>query len=146
MPAFRRWLFMDRRKMLALLGVSPALVAGMPSLASAAPEPASAAARSESNGLVTVLNPGIATQFAERVPLTPRLHTLEGKKIYLVDTDWDGQTSGVLQEMQTWFAQHMPSVKIIYKMKRGSFEADDPGLWKEIAASGGDGVILGVAG
>ncbi len=137
---------MDRRKMLALLGVSPALVAGAPSFASASPGPAPAAASSESNGLVTVLNPGIATKFAERKPLAPRLHTLEGKTIYLVDTDWDGQTSGVLQEMQAWFAQHMPSVKIIYKMKRGTFVADDPGLWKEIAASGGDGVIMGVAG
>jgi hypothetical protein len=137
---------MDRRKMLALLGVSPALVAGAPSFASASPGPAPAAASSESNGLVTVLNPGVATKLAERKPLAPRLHTLEGKKIYLVDTDWDGQTSGVLQEMEAWFAQHMPDVKIVYKMKRGMFTTDDPGLWKEIAASGGDGVIIGVAG
>jgi hypothetical protein len=137
---------MDRRKMLALLGVSPALVAGTPSFASTAPVPAPAVANGEPNGLVTVLNPGIATQFAERLPLAPRLHTLEGKTIYLVDTDWDGQTSGVLQEMQAWFAQHMPDVNIIYKMKRGMFTTDDPGLWKEIAANHGDGVILGVAG
>jgi hypothetical protein len=137
---------MDRRKMLALLGVSPALVAGTPSFARTAPVSAPAAANGEPNGLVTVLNPGIATKFAERKPLAPRLHTLKGKTIYLVDTDWDGQTSGVLQEMQAWFAQHMPSVKIIYKMKRGTFAADDPGLWKEIADSGGDGVIFGVAG
>jgi hypothetical protein len=137
---------MDRRKMLALLGVSPALVASTPSFASASPRPATATFGSASNDLVTVLNPGIATKFAERIPLAPRLHTLEGKTIYLVDTDWDGQTSGVLQEMQTWFAQHMPGVKIIYKMKKGNFATDDPGLWKEIAASGGDGVIFGVAG
>jgi hypothetical protein len=137
---------MDRRKMLALLGVSPALVAGTPSFASASRGPAPAAASSESNGLVTVLNPGIATKFAERIPLAPRLHTLDGKTIYLVDTDWDGQTSGVLEEIQAWFAQRMPSVKIIYKMKKGNFAADDPGLWKEIATSGGDGVIIGVAG
>ncbi len=137
---------MDRRKMLALLGASPALVAATPSFASTAPMPAPTVASSEPNGLVTVLNPGIATKFAERIPLAPRLQTLEGKTIYLVDTDWDGQTSGVLQQMQAWFAQHMPGVKIIYKMKKGNFATDDPGLWKEIAASRGDGVIIGVAG
>jgi hypothetical protein len=137
---------MDRRKMLALLGASPALVAGAPSFVRTAPVPAPVAASREANGLVTVLNPGIATKFAERLPLAPRLHTLEGKTIYLVDTDWEGQTSGVLEEMKAWFAQHMPSVKTIYKMKRGNFATDDPGLWKEIADSGGDGVIIGVAG
>jgi hypothetical protein len=139
---------MDRRKMLALLGVSPALVAGTPSYARTAPAlPVNTAGR-EPEGLVTVLNPAIETKFAERVPLAPRLHTLEGKTIYLVDTDWGGmeQNGGILRQMQSWFAQHMPSVKTIIKMKRGNFVTDDPALWKEIAANHGDGVIIGVAG
>ena len=34
---------------------------------------------------ITVLNPAISTKIAERVPLVPRLDTLEGKTIYLVD-------------------------------------------------------------
>jgi hypothetical protein len=135
---------MDRRKMLALLGVSPALVAGTPSFAATAP----AAASCQPNALVTVLNPGIETKLAERVPLAPRLHSLKGKTIYLVDTDWGGmeQNGGILRQMQAWFAQHMPSVKTIIKMKSGNFVTDDPALWKEIAENHGDGVIIGVAG
>jgi hypothetical protein len=142
---------MDRRKMLALLGVSPALAAVAPSFARtapAAPETAAAASCSSDNGMVSVLNPAIATRFAERVPLAPRLSTLEGKTIYLVDTDWGGmqQNDGILQEIQKWFAQNMPSVKTIIKIKAGNFVTDDPGLWKEIAQNHGDGVIIGVAG
>jgi len=40
--------------------------------------------------LITVLNPAISTKLAERVPLGPRLNTLEGKTIYLVDMQWGG--------------------------------------------------------
>jgi hypothetical protein len=139
---------MDRRKMLALLGASPALVAGTPAFARTTPSPIPAAAGGGSEELVTVLNPGIETKLAERVPLAPRLHTLKDKTIYLVDTDWGGmeQNGGILHEMQAWFAQNMPSVKTIYKMKGGNFVTDDPALWKEIAGNHGDGVIIGVAG
>ncbi len=139
---------MDRRKMLALLGASPALVAGSSSFASAAPLAAPDAAGCESGSLVSVLNPGIETRLANRVPLAPRLSTLQGKTLYLVDFDWGGmeKNGGVLFEIQHWFAQHMPSVKTIYKIKSGNFVTDDPGLWKEIADKHGDGVIIGVAG
>jgi hypothetical protein len=143
---------MDRRKMLALLGLSPALAAATPPFARLAPAslsaaPAGGACASESSA-VTVLNPGIVTKLADRIPLAPRLRTLEGKTVYLVDTDWGGmeQNGGILHEMQAWFAQHMPSVKTIYKIKRGNFVTDDPGLWKEFAENRGNGVIIGVAG
>jgi hypothetical protein len=97
--------------------------------------------------LVTVLNPAIKDKLAERVPLAPRLGTLEGKTIYIVDTNYEGMGHlPVLEEMQAWFAKNMPSVKIIRKLKSGNYVADDPALWKEIAANKADGVIIGVAG
>ena len=97
--------------------------------------------------LITVLNPAVADKLAERVPLTPRLDTLEGKTIYLVDTNYEGMGRlPVLDEMQAWFARNMPGVKIIMKLKSGNYAADDPALWKEIAANKGNGVIIGVAG
>ncbi|MGH9717874.1 MAG: hypothetical protein ACRD4R_14275 [Candidatus Acidiferrales bacterium] len=138
---------MDRRKMLALLGAGPALV-GSPLFASTAPVPVPAAGGCGSDGLVSILNPGIETKLANRVPLAPRLSTLQGKTIYLVDFDWGGmqQNGSIQHEMQRWFAQHMPGVKTIYKIKGGNFVTDDPGLWKEIADNHGDGVIIGVAG
>ncbi len=139
---------MDRRKMLALLGISPALAAGTSAFARTAPLAAPDAAGCGSEGLVSVLNPGIETKLANRVPLAPRLATLQGKTIYVVDFDWGGmqQNGDVLHEMQRWFAQHMPSVKTIYKIKSGNFVTDDPALWKEIADNHGDAVIIGVAG
>lgn len=100
------------------------------------------------DGLITILNPAVTTRLADRVPLAPRLDTLEGKTIYLVDDNWGGMgENGILhEEMQAWFAKHMPGVKIVRKIKEGNFVTDDPALWKEIADNKGDGVILGVAG
>ena len=135
---------MDRRKMLALLGVSPALVAGTPSFARTPPVPAPAAASREPNGLVTVLNPGIATKFAERIPLAPRLHTLEGKTIYLVDVGFGGGYE-FLEEVVAWFSRKMPAVKTVLRRKRGNMFLDDPELWAEVKDKG-HAVIFGVGG
>ena len=97
--------------------------------------------------LIIVLNPAVTEKLAERVPLAPRLDTLEGKTIYLVDMNYEGfGRTAVLYEMQAWFARSMPGVKTIIKLKSGSYVADDPALWKEIAANKGNGVIIGVAG
>jgi hypothetical protein len=105
------------------------------------------AAASEDN-LITVLNPAVTEKLAERVPLVaPRLDILEGKTIYLVDMNYEGfGPTPVFDEIQTWFAQNMPGVETIYKLKSGNYVADDPALWKEISENGGNGVIMGVAG
>ncbi|HTX16584.1 MAG TPA: hypothetical protein VMD77_14895 [Candidatus Baltobacteraceae bacterium] len=139
---------MDRRKMLALLGVSPALVAGGPAYGRTTPASHPEDGISASGRILTVLNPGVTAELAKRVPLTARLDTLDGKTIYLVDFDWGGmgQNDGFLQEMQAWFTEHIPKVKTIIKLKKGNFVTDDPALWKEIADNKGDGVFLGVAG
>ncbi len=46
----------------------------------------------------------------DRVPLTPRLSTLEGKTIFLVDIGWGGDQAapGIYEEMKAWFAKNMP--------------------------------------
>ena len=110
--------------------------------------PAWAASDTAQGRLITVLNPAIETKLADRVPLAPRLSTLEGKTIYLVDTDWEGLGHNTIieEEIQKWFAKHMPGVKTIVKVKKGGYMQDDPALWKEIADNHGDGVVIGVAG
>jgi hypothetical protein len=110
--------------------------------------PAQAGTADSKDRLITVLNPAITTQYADRVPLAPRLDTLDGKTIYLVDTNWEGMehNTAVLEEMQKWFAEHMPKVKTVIKVKRGSYMTDDKALWQEIDEAGGDAVIIGVAG
>jgi hypothetical protein len=96
---------------------------------------------------ITVLNPAVPDKLAARAPLAPRLDTLEGKTIYLVDTNYEGMgRTPVLEEMQAWFAKNMPNTKLIFKLKSRNYAEDDPALWKEIASSKADGVIIGVAG
>ena len=103
--------------------------------------------RPDSDGLITVLNPAVANRMAQRLPLAPRLDTLEGKTIYMVDINWGGPEAAlnIFEEMQGWFAKNMPGVKTVLKMKKGGYEMDDPELWKEIGSKG-NAAILGVSG
>ena len=93
---------------------------------------------------ITVMNPAIAGKFAKRVPLSPRLDTLEGKTIYMVDNQWGGPEGAyqLFEEMQVWFAENMPSVKTILRRTEGNMFTDDPALWKEISEKG-DAAIIG---
>ena len=113
-------------------------------LCSIGPSPA---AGDTSNEKIAVMNPGITDKLAERISLVPRLDTLEGKTIYIVDTNYEGfGRLPVLEEMQAWFAKNKPGIKTILKLKSGNYVADDPALWKEIAANKGSAAIIGVAG
>jgi hypothetical protein len=96
---------------------------------------------------ITVLNPAIESKMADRVPLSPRLTALEGKTLYLVDINWGGPEAAysVFEEIQAWFAQNMPTVKIIIKRKAGSYTTDDKPLWAEIKKNG-DAALIGISG
>ncbi len=96
---------------------------------------------------ITVLNPEVASKMAKRAPLCPRLTTLEGKTLYLVDINWGGPDAAysVYEEMKDWFAKNMPSVKVVIKRKRGPYSQDDPELWKEIAQNG-HAALIGISG
>ena len=141
--SFQKELEMKRKLLLSncLLAVAVLILSGI------APAQTSRDAAASKDKLITVLNPAVIDKLAERVPLAPRLDTLEGKTIYIVDTNYEGfGRLPVLEEMQAWFAKNMPGVKTIPKLKSGNYAADDPALWKEIAANRGNGVIIGVAG
>jgi hypothetical protein len=47
--------------------------------------------------------------------------------------------------MQAWFAQKVPSLKIVIKRKAGMYSQDDPALWKEIAKNG-NAALIGISG
>ena len=49
-----------------------------------------------------------------RKALAPRLDTLDGKTVYLVDCRFD-DSDIFLKQMQAWFAEHMPGVKTVFK-------------------------------
>ena len=102
---------MNRRKMLAALGLSPALVAGSPAYArTAAPDNPSAG-----DGSITVLNPGIPNKLATRYPLVPPLDNLENKTIYMINLSWEGPDAGnyFYGAMREWLAQRYPGIKTL---------------------------------
>jgi hypothetical protein len=76
--------------------------------------------------------------------LAPRLDSLDGKTIYLVDETFGGGYE-FLTEMQDWLSRNVPSVKTVLKRKKGNMFVDDPELWSEIKEKG-DAMVLGVGG
>ena len=77
--------------------------------------------------------------------MAPRLDTLEGKTIYIVDNGYPGSDL-LLTEMEAWFEREMPGTKALYKRKQGGmggFESIDQALWAEIKEKA-DAVIIGL--
>ena len=130
----------NRRKMLSLLGVSPALLAG-----------ASADAQNKAKGKNTksaepekieALNPRGMPPAIQLVPMAKRLDTLDGKTIFLVSDGFPG-ADHFLDQVSIWFKKNMPNVTTVYRLKAGAFADDDPKLNAEIKAKG-NAVIMAI--
>ncbi len=92
---------------------------------------------------ITVLNPRGQPPAIQLKQMAPRLDSLDGKTVYLVNDGYLG-TDILLGEMQAWFKENMPEVSTIYKrMSGGGFTAEDPALWAEIKEKA-DAVIMGM--
>jgi hypothetical protein len=137
---------MDRRKMLAMLGVSPAVIAGSSAYAGTAAK--SAPGSPEGDGLITVVNPGIPNKLATRYPLAPPLDDLKGKSIYMINLAWEGPDAGnyFYGAMTEWLTQRYPGIQTTVKIAAEGFLALDPSILKEMTARKADGAIVGVAG
>ena len=94
-----------------------------------------------------VLNPTPPNRMVDRVPLIPRLDTLEGKTIFLVDIGWGGPEAApsIYKEIKAWFAQNMPSVKVEVRRVQGGYMAEQPELLKEISENG-HAAMFGISG
>ena len=134
---------MDRRKMLAFLGVSPVLVAGAssPALAASAAAPGADSATAFEPRF-TVLSPMGTPPAIQSLAMAPRPKSLDGKTVYFVDDGFPG-TDILMKEMAAWFNQNIPGVTAIYRLKAGGFPQVDPALWAEIKSKG-DAVVMGV--
>ncbi len=91
---------------------------------------------------VVVLNPLGEPPPIQNIPMAPRLDTLEGKTIYIVDVMF-AETHQFLEEMQKLLAAKYPKTNWIMKNKAGTYFDDDPKLWAEIKAKG-NGMIIGI--
>ncbi|MCL2395002.1 MAG: hypothetical protein FWC87_09980, partial [Acidimicrobiaceae bacterium] len=72
----------------------------------------------------------------------PRLDSLDGKTIYLVDCRFDDSIE-LLKQVKAWFDAKMPSVITRIVSLSNVYGRDDPATWEEIR-SGGDAAIVGV--
>jgi hypothetical protein len=126
---------MNRRKMLSLLGVSPALLAGLPTEAQQNQMKAKPAKASTALTKVEGLNPKGTPPPVQLIPMAPRLDSLDGKTVWLIDTGFEGG-GFLLQQIQLWFKTNMPTVNAVFRRKAGPYMEDDPALWKEIKQKG----------
>jgi hypothetical protein len=92
---------------------------------------------------ITALSPIGKPPVIQLKPMAPRLDTLDGKTVYLVNDGYLG-TDILLGEMEAWFKANMPKVNIVYRMKGGGgFTAEDPALWDEIKEKA-NAVVMGM--
>jgi len=90
----------------------------------------------------TVLSPVGTPPKITRKTSAPRLESLDGKTIYLVDCLFDDSIE-LLKQVAAWFATHMPNVKTRIVSLSATYQKDDPKTWNEIKTNG-DAAIIGV--
>ncbi len=96
----------------------------------------------EGKEMVTVLSPLGTPPLIKRSLMAPRLESLDGKTIYLVDVRFnDGDI--FLQQMQAWFKENMPKVNVKFVRKSGTYTFNDKKLWQEIKENG-HGVVMAI--
>lgn len=92
---------------------------------------------------ITVLNPLGTPPPIKLKNMAPRLDTLDGKTIYIVDDGFVGGDN-LLLEMVDWFQANYPKTTVVFKRKGGGgFDVEDPKLWAEIKEKA-NGVIIGM--
>src|SRR5271169_5322321 len=90
----------------------------------------------------TVLSPVGTPPKITRKTAAPRLESLDGKTIYLVDCRFDDSIE-LLKQVQAWFGEHMPAVQTRVVSLSAYYGHDDPATW-ELIKSNGDAAIVGV--
>ena len=73
--------------------------------------------------------------------LAPRVQSLDGRTLYLVDCLFDN-SDAFMDQLQGWFHEHLPAVNAKIIRPRESW-VDDPDM-RAAVAEDGDAAILGV--
>jgi len=81
--------------------------------------------------VITVLNPMGTPPPVQLKPMAPRLDSIKGKTIYIVNDGYPG--SNILcAELEKGFKEKYPDTTFIYKDKRGGMGGEDQALWSEM--------------
>jgi hypothetical protein len=91
---------------------------------------------------ITVLNPRGIQPPIRLIPMAPRLTTLDGKTIYVVDTKYP-LTKPFVQEVYNVLKEKYPKTNWVFRDKIGSYFDDDPKLWAEIKEKG-DAMVMAI--
>ncbi len=93
-----------------------------------------------SQSKITVLNPLGTPPPIEVKQMAPRLDTLDGKTIYLINTGFPN-SGRLLEEIGKWFKENHPKTKMV--QTSAGMDNIPPNVMKEIEEKA-DAVILGV--
>lgn len=117
------------------MGLSPALLATSTAAAGDKHKKGAAPAAPPPEPKIVAVSPKGTPPPIQLYSMAPRASSLDGKTIYIVDaTSFDG-SEALLQKMQLWFQQNMPTVKTVFRKKAGFYAEEDPKLWAEIKAN-----------
>ncbi len=90
-----------------------------------------AIAANEKNPVITVYNPLGTPPPINLKEMAPRMDTIKGKTIYIVNDGYPG--SGILLgELTAVMKEKYPETTFIFKDKPGGMGSEDPSLWKEM--------------
>ena len=91
------------------------------------------------SGLITVHDPRGYPPKVTGKRLAPRLQTLDGKLVYLVDCLFDN-SAAFIEQLRQWFEKNMPKVETRVIRPRESW-VDDLDMRKKIAADGAAAIL-----
>ncbi len=90
----------------------------------------------------TVVSPQGQPPARRLLPMAPRLDSLHGKTVYIVDLRWP-YTGQFCTELGDALSSRFADSKFVVRQKAGGYGEDDPGLWAEVKERG-DAAVVGV--
>jgi hypothetical protein len=84
-----------------------------------------------SSNIVTVMNPRGVKPPIRQIPMAERPDTLDGKTIYIVDTQFP-RTREFVETLLETLGERYPKTDWVLKDKFGGYMDDDPKLWADI--------------
>jgi len=87
-------------------------------------------------GVYSILDPRGIWPRIERIPLSPRLSSLKGKRIYMINS-WGSGTGfeTFFSKIEKVLQERHPDIAVTIKGRNTGYSQDDPDLWQEMKAN-----------